>query len=94
MDDSFLLMVVAGQVVMTLLAWVIGAGRGRGAAGFFCGFLLGPLGVVLAFFLPEGKAKQQARRPGSPVKRDRRMPLRPDPLEEFEAAERRRTGGK
>jgi len=87
MENSFLLMAVMVQVGLTLLAWRIGAGRGRGAAGFLCGFLLGPLGVVAALFLPAVAATPE-RKPGGPVVRQRSLPRRGDPLEEFEARER------
>jgi hypothetical protein len=89
MEDDFFLFLIGGQVVMTLLAWMIGASRGRGAAGFLCGFLLGPLGVIIALFLPKGE-EEKSRKPGAPVSRQRRMPVMQDPIEEFEARERAR----
>ena len=43
-------------LVVALLFGVIGracaAGRNRGGAGFWLGFMLGPLGCVIALFLP------------------------------------------
>ena len=89
MDEEVLLFVIGGSVVMTLLGWMIGASRGRPGAGLMCGLLLGPLGVILSLFLPAGESPE-VRKPGAPVKRARRIPVKQDPFEEFEEQERRK----
>jgi uncharacterized membrane protein YeaQ/YmgE (transglycosylase-associated protein family) len=88
------------ELLAPLLAWLIlcfvcGAiggmcaeNRGRGPAGFLLGFLLGPLGIVLALFLPEDRKAIEAGKPGRPVKRVRPEYKKRDPIEEFEERER------
>lgn len=53
-------------LVVALIFGVIGracaAGRNRGRAGFWLGFLFGPLGCILAIFLPAGAPRRFARR--------------------------------
>ena len=50
----FLLSVLLGLALTTWLGFLAGKSRNRGTAGALCGFLLGPLGIVLALFLPAG----------------------------------------
>lgn len=38
-------------IICSLIGWMIGSSRGRGGAGFALGLLIGPLGVIIAFFL-------------------------------------------
>ncbi len=80
MNPDVLLVVVGGSFVMSLLGLWIGASRGRAGAGFLCGFLLGPLGVILTLFLPEVPKESGARK--------RSLPRKPDPLEAWETQER------
>lgn len=67
-----------------ILGGIIGDGRGRGSAGFLCGFMLGPLGVVIALLLP----KEQVRAAVSAPVQKRRVAVVPDQVELWEAAER------
>ena len=90
MDGEFLIVVLGGGIFCSLLGLVIGASRGRAGAGFLCGFLLGPLGVIIALFLPK-EENTEGRKPGSPTKRKRVMPTTIDPLEAWEAKERAKT---
>lgn len=95
MDDNFILVVwIGGGILFSILGWMIGDSRGRPGAGFLCGFLLGPLGCVIALFLPKETAAGPARRrrPGQPTARERRMPVKADPLEEWEAREKAKAG--
>lgn len=39
---------LVGWGFCTAIAWLIGAGKGQAAGGFFFGLLLGPLGILLA----------------------------------------------
>lgn len=50
----FLLSIFLGLALTTWLGYLAGKSRNRGLAGALCGFLLGPLGIVLALFLPAG----------------------------------------
>jgi len=86
----FWMIIVAVWVLSCLGGLIVGAKRGRAGAGFLCGFVLGPVGVVASLFLPKGE-KEQIRPPGSPVKRSRAMPVKVDPLEAWEAKERAKT---
>jgi hypothetical protein len=46
-----------------LLGWVIGSGKGKGGEGFALGFLLGPLGMLIAALMsptPEVQARRNA----------------------------------
>jgi hypothetical protein len=90
MADSFFLFGLAVWVVSLIVAWMIGDARGRPGAGFFCGFMLGPLGCVAALFLPKEAAPVTGRRPGQPTQRHHRLPFKGDPVEEWE----RRQGGR
>lgn len=94
MDESYLLGAAVGVIVMTTLGWMIGESRGRPGAGLMCGLFLGPLGVILALFLPRDGAGPPARSREAPVQRQRNRPLKMDPLEEFEERERRENAGK
>ena len=40
-----------------IIGWAIGQRRERGAAGFWVGFVLGPIGWVIACFLEDGRPK-------------------------------------
>lgn len=73
-----------GVLICGIIGGVCGANRGRGPSGFLLGALFGPLGILLALFLPEDpKAKASVA-----VKRARAEYKKPDPLDEFEARER------
>jgi hypothetical protein len=67
-----------------ILGGIIGEGRGRGGAGFMCGFMLGPLGVIIALLLP-----REEKRPAAiaPVQK-KRVAVMPDQVELWEARER------
>jgi hypothetical protein len=48
--DTLILLVgvVIGAVVFGFIGWIIGDDKGRGGAGFGWGFLLGPIGLIIA----------------------------------------------
>ena len=46
-------------IVCILCAAGIGDSRGKGVWGFMCGLLFGPLGILLAFALPDVKKKKE-----------------------------------
>ena len=73
--------------ISMIAAAAVGSARRRAGAGFLCGFILGPVGIVAALFLPAGE-EEKTRKPGAPVSRQRGMPVKVDPIEEFEARER------
>jgi hypothetical protein len=70
--------VVAGALLMAVVAAIIGSHRGRGGAGFCLGLILGPLGVFLTIFLTPThevlvsrererlRVQDEARRPPAP----------------------------
>jgi len=39
-----------GWLVCGIIGAIIGQSKGQGVAGFFCGAILGPLGIVLMLF--------------------------------------------
>lgn len=87
-DGAYLIGALMGWVVTILLGWMVGESRGRPGAGFLCAFLLGPLGVIVALFLPrEARHNVEQRKPGSPTKRERRLPVKGDPIAEWERRE-------
>jgi hypothetical protein len=47
-------------IVSSILGVMIGSSKGRGGAGFALGFLLGPLGVIIALFLKPNSGKVEA----------------------------------
>lgn len=59
MDSStsgcYLMLLLA--VVCGAIGYAIGKGKGRPTAGFWWGFLLGPLGVIVVLILPNEAAK-------------------------------------
>jgi hypothetical protein len=71
-------------VISSVVGWMIGNSRGRPGAGFLCGFLLGPLGCGVAFFLP----REQATPKTGAGRQDGYQPLRGDPMEEWEMQQR------
>ncbi len=44
---------VVFMLICAFIGAVIGEARGRNAAGFWLGLLLGPIGCLAAFFLPK-----------------------------------------
>jgi hypothetical protein len=65
MRPADLLLVVVIEVVMGLLGWRVGIVRGRPAAGWWLGLLLGTIGVAIIILYPrtsEAKARATARR--------------------------------
>jgi len=57
MDEMWVYIGLAVAVVSALVAMVVTGDKGRGLIqGFFLGLVLGPVGVVIAFLLPERKA--------------------------------------
>jgi hypothetical protein len=49
-------------VIFGLVGWVIGERKGRPAAGFFLGALLGPIGWLVVAVGPDIKAQQTVTR--------------------------------
>jgi hypothetical protein len=91
--DGFMLMIGAAVALGSMLGgWLVGDARGRPGAGLLCGFILGPLGVIVAMFLPHGQrtAAGASRRPGQPSQRHHRMPVKGDPIEEWERQQQAR----
>jgi hypothetical protein len=88
-EGAFLIGALIGWIVVIVAAWMVGESRGRPGAGFLCGLVLGPLGIVVALFLQREKSPESKRPPGSPTRRERRMPVKRDPLEEWEEKQRR-----
>jgi hypothetical protein len=84
---EFLFSILMGTVICGAIGGICAERRGRGGSGFVLGFMLGPLGIILALFLPENPK----RAADAAVKRAREEYKKPDPLEEFEARERART---
>jgi hypothetical protein len=85
---------LSGWMMVALVAAMVGESRGRAGAGFLCGLLLGPLGIVVALFLPrEDPAPPRGGRQGFPPDAVPRNPgsWRPDPVDEWEAKEKART---
>lgn len=66
-SPTLAIVIAAVVLLISLLFGTIGracaASRNRGRAGFWLGFLLGPLGCLLAIFLPAGAPRRFARRP-------------------------------
>jgi hypothetical protein len=62
--EDLLLLGLVWALVCGGLGYACGAGRGRGGAGFMLGIFLGPLGWLLALFLPAapGRMIYRARR--------------------------------
>jgi hypothetical protein len=83
-EMEFLIGMLFACFVCGCLGGMIGEGRGRGGAGFMCGFLLGPLGVVIALLLPR-EEKQPTAIP--PIQK-RRETVVPDQVDLWEAQER------
>ena len=44
--------ILFGTLICGALGLAVGRTRGRGTAGFWLGFLLGPLGIVIVLLLP------------------------------------------
>lgn len=51
------------SVIFGMIGRACADSRNRGRAGFWLGFILGPLGCLLAMFLPAGAPRRFARRP-------------------------------
>lgn len=49
--DAFSLLIVF--IVCSLIGAMIGAGRDRTALGFFCGLLIGPIGLIVIALVPK-----------------------------------------
>ena len=45
--------IVVGAFACGGIGYAIGLNRGRGTAGFWLGFILGPIGCLAALFLPK-----------------------------------------
>jgi uncharacterized membrane protein YeaQ/YmgE (transglycosylase-associated protein family) len=84
---------LVGWLMVALICGMIGKAcaknRGRGDDGFMLGFWLGPLGVILAMFLPEERKAMEAGKQGAPVTRN--VALREDPMVAWERQERAKT---
>lgn len=60
MSDAAKLLLIAGFLAFLLLGLLgafVGRMRQHGIAGFWLGFLLGPLGVVVAALLPDDRTR-------------------------------------
>lgn len=44
--------ILVGAIFCAVLGAALGSSKGRGAAGFFLGFLFGPIGIAIALLLP------------------------------------------
>lgn len=74
---NFSLGLIAVMVVCGIFGSTIGGQKGQGQLGFWLGFLLGPLGVLVAALLP---AIQNAQVQGPPPLPQYRPPQTPPPL--------------
>lgn len=87
-----LVLVIMGMVWLgsMIAAAEEGAKRGRRGAGIYCGIVLGPIGVVVAFFLPR-EEQPMARKITETNQRKKLIVAKtPDQLETWEAQERNR----
>jgi hypothetical protein len=94
MEDFFFLFVIVGAVVCGLVGAVIGNTRKMAWPGWWCGFLLGPIGWIIVLLLPKSAPAEKERTPGSPTKRTRTVPVKADPFEVWEAKQQKQELGK
>lgn len=76
-----------------MVGYSIGAARGRAGAGVLCALILGPLGLIVAMFLPKDQSgladadRKKGRKPGQPTQRHRTTFKAADPIEAWEKRE-------
>jgi MFS family permease len=91
MDDSsaimFLMGGLVGLLVCGFIGYAVGDTRKQGGLGFLLGFLLGPLGILVAVLLPKKEAPKAQRWQEKQARKYRAAPAT-DPVEEWEVRER------
>lgn len=63
LDARLLAFAGAAMIVFGAMGALAGASRNRAAAGAFLGVCLGPVGILLALFLPGAAPRAYRRRP-------------------------------
>jgi hypothetical protein len=81
-----------GWILIAGLGALVGSGRGQTGLGLLLGAILGPLGVAIACFLPKDRvSREEELAKGGLSKRERYVPRKGDPMEDWEAKERAKT---
>jgi len=60
MGDWLCVAIVVGWVVSPIGGYAIGQSKGQGGSGFVWGLVLGPLGWLVVFLLPDRRAEAEA----------------------------------
>jgi hypothetical protein len=89
MDEVFffLLFVLIGALVCGFIGYAVGDTRQQGGLGFVLGFLLGPLGILVAVLLPRKELPQRQRWQEKQARKYRAAPVM-DEVEAWEARQR------
>lgn len=88
MEPVFIFQVLGGALVCAVIGMIAAGTKGNGLAGFAWGFLLGPLGILIAIIIPENPEWIKSRCPRKPA---RPMALPVDPVDQWEAKEKAKT---
>jgi hypothetical protein len=59
MSDYYIAIILLGAFLMACLGMWIGGMKNRSIEGAILGFLLGPIGLIIAVLLPEGKPAEK-----------------------------------
>jgi hypothetical protein len=59
MNENFIAVVALGALLMAGLGMWLGGMKNRGFEGMILGLLLGPIGLIIAILLPEGKPTEK-----------------------------------